>query len=470
MKRFLSLLLSLSLATVFFAGCANTSNPAAPQDTNTESTARQSKQPLPQEGTAERMPISLWFWGAPAQNQLALRAALEDKINASQDRYELSIEFRAGVDNNIQIALSANEGPDLVYTSGPAFAAAYVQAGKLADLTPYSEKYGWKDRLNEVLYDACSVDGKLYSIGTSYQTFGVFYNKKVLEKNNWKLPETIEEMEEIMEQAKAKGLYPSVTGNRGWKPVNNNYSTLFMNRIAGPDKIYDCLSGQSKWNNPEMVEAINKSAEWYQKGYLGGSNYMDLNFDESIQLLSMEQSPFFVGPSIIFQLAINYFRGLTVDDLGFIPFPAANDLVPYPIYELGIPATIGINANTPHMDECAEILDYIMTSEFMVEITKTWPGYWGIPLKALDIPEGEMTGLSAVFCDVLQEVIAASAQGNYGYHISTFFPPATDTALSDIDMVWLGEMTAEQYLDKVDEEFAKEYEKGLVLVLPERVK
>lgn len=79
-----------------------------------------------------------------------------------------------------------------------------------------------------------------------------------------------------------------------------------------------------------------------------------------------------------------------------------------------------------------------------------------------------MTGLSAVFCDAIQEVISASEKGNYGYHIPTFFPPATDTALSEIDTVWLGDMTAEQYLDKVDEEFAKEYAKNLVLVLPKR--
>ena len=55
----------------------------------------------------------------------------------------------------------------------------------------------------------------------------LFIIKKVLADNGWEVPKTIEDMEKIMDDALTKGLYASVTGNKGWKPVNENYSSVF---------------------------------------------------------------------------------------------------------------------------------------------------------------------------------------------------------------------------------------------------
>ncbi len=68
-----------------------------------------------------------------------------------------------------------------------------------------------------------------------------------------------------------------------------------------------------------MVEALNKSAEWYQNGWLGGDNYTDLNFDESVQLLSMGMALFLFGPSNVAPVGTKVFPGLTEDDLVFSP-------------------------------------------------------------------------------------------------------------------------------------------------------
>jgi len=67
----------------------------------------------------ERARISLWFWGAAPQHQVTMNEVLAGAYNASQDRYELVIEFRNTVDQDIAVALAAGEGPDIVYGSGP---------------------------------------------------------------------------------------------------------------------------------------------------------------------------------------------------------------------------------------------------------------------------------------------------------------------------------------------------------------
>jgi raffinose/stachyose/melibiose transport system substrate-binding protein len=56
--------------------------------------------------------------------------------------------------------------------------------------------------------------------------------------------------------------------------------------------------------------------------------------------------------------------------------------------------------------------------------------------------------------------------GNYGFFAGTFFPPATATAFTDIDSVWLGKESAADFLKKVQTTFAAEKAKGLVPPLP----
>lgn len=474
MRKLLSIAMSLCLLLSVFSGCGSnagstqesTSNASSNIGSTQESQPSQPAQPTTQSG--DKKQITLWFWSAAPNLQAIMRSGLVERVNSRQDDYELVVTFNDGNDRNIATALAANGGPDIIFTSGPTIASGYAAAGKMENMNAYSEKYGWKDRILEPVYNLGTYKGDLYAVCTSLMVMGVFYNKKVLAENGWELPKTIEEMEKIMEEAKAKGLYGNLGGNKGWKPVNANYYSLFFNHIAGPDAVYKCLTGEQKWNNPDMVAALDKSAEWYKKGYLSGENYYDLNFDESVQLLSMGRAPFFVGPSNIFQWAPNYFRGLTTDDFGFMPFPSTNDKVDYPTYTLGVTGCLSINAYSQYKDECAEILDIIMTNEFMVDMTKDWPGYWAVPLKEYDIPADTMTGVSAAFCDMLPGVLDAINNGEYGYYGMSFFPPATDTALQDVDTIWMGTASAADVLNKADAEYEKDLQSGMVATIPKR--
>jgi len=418
---------------------------------------------------ADREVIELWFWGAEPYAQEALQRILVDRYNASQDKYRLTVEFRPTVDQDIITALAANQGPDIVYGSGPAFVMPLVEAGKLEPMDDYAEQYGWKERILQPYYESGTVNGKLYSLVNGVATMGVFYNKKVLADNGWDVPTTIEDLEAIMDEAMAKGMYASVTGNKGWKPVNENYASLFLTHVAGPEAVYKALTGQIKWNSPEFKEAFAKSKEWWDRGYLGGHDYPNLNFSESLQLLSDERSPFFIGPSIAFQWAASFFTGEKEQNLGFIPFPATEQ-VPETTYTLGAACTLSINANKSQerKDEAAKIIDMMMTPEFMQEMTAAWPGYWGTPLK--DLSSVDTTGmghLSKSFVQVAQSVAEAVNAGNFGYYSNVFFPAATQQHIVNIENIWYGVVSVEQYLQEMDKEFEVEFNKGLVPPIPQ---
>ena len=421
------------------------------------------------EGGAGRKTLQLWFWGASPQQQQTMRTVLVDGFDKSQTKYKLQVTFNNAVDQNVQVALSANKGPDIVYGSGPAFSAAYAVRGKLADMTPYAEKYGWKDRILAPMYESGTMKGKLYSLPNSLESIGVFYNKKVLAKLGEGVPTTYAELTAAMDKAKAAGLYPSVTGNKGWKPVNQNYISMFLTHVAGGKAVYDALQGTAKWTDPRILKAVQTSATFYKKGYLGGKDYSNLNFLESMQLLAQGKSPFFFGPTLAFQFADSYFndRAGNTGDLGFTAFPNISPGLPSPSSTLGTTASLSINAHSANKDGAAEVIDYMMSEKFALEINKTWPGYWAVPLKKFALDPNSFTGLSKAFVQSAEDTIKIVNQGNYGFFAGTFFPPATATAFTDVDSVWLGSESAEDFLANVQKTFDGEKAKGLVPPLPE---
>ena len=416
----------------------------------------------------DREQITMWFWGAPPEHQETMGIVLVDAFNESQDEYELTVEFRNTVDNDIAVALAAGSGPDIVYGSGPSFVAPYAAAGQLASMEPYAEEYGWRERILAPIYESGTVNGELFALPNSLNTLGIFYNKRVLEENGWEPPTTIEELEQIMQEAIDLGLYASVTGNKGWRPVNENYTSLFLTHMAGPNAVYDALTGEIPWTSDEIVAAMERSAEWYQSGFLAGEDYVNLNFNDSVQLLAAGESPFFVGPTLVFQFATQFFNeeAGNVDDLGFIPFPSIGDL-PYPLYTLGTTASLSINGNSEHPDAAAAVIDLMMTQEFLVNMTARWPGYWGVPVSELDVDLDEFDGLSREYLIAIQDMIGAVNEGNFGYFSATFFPPATQTEFINIDTVWLDTATASEFLERVDEIFQEELEGQMVPPIPQ---
>ena len=417
----------------------------------------------------ERTQIEFWMWGAGPHLQDVIHAVLVDPYNESQDQFELVMTFRNDVDSVIASVLPAGGGPDLVYGSGPAFVRPFAQAGHLANMEPYAEQYGWRDRILTPIYESGTVGGDLYALPNSLNTMGVFYNKVLFEENGWEIPTTFEALEAIMDDALSQGLYASVTGNKGWRPVNENYTQMFLTHWAGPQATYDAITGAIPWTDMAIAEAMQKSTDWFQADYLAGEDYFNLNFLDAVSLLASNESPFFFGPSLVFQFATSFYseEAGNLDELGFFPLPSREGL-PSPIYLLGTTASLSINGySEPEVqDAVAAIIDRMMTQEFLVGMTLGWPGYWGVPISQLDINLDDFTGLSHGFLSAINDAISAVNAGNFGYSPSTFFPPATQTAFFEIDAVWVGDLSVEDFLAAVQTAYEEDQAAGLVVEPP----
>jgi raffinose/stachyose/melibiose transport system substrate-binding protein len=409
----------------------------------------------------------MWFWGASPAYRQALDEALVQPFHRSQERYDLVIEYRTTVDNDVRLAAIANRGPDLIYTSGPADVIPLARAGKLEPLERWSDRYGWTERLLAPVLGTCRQLGHLYCVPPELAANGMFYNRRVLAQNGWAVPKTGAELEAIMKAAQAKGLYASVTGNRGWQPVNETYPSIFLNQMVGPAALFDLLQGRGTWTSPAMVAALSELDRWFKAGYLGGDDYFTLDFDTSLSLLGEGRAPFFFGPSYSYQWAGNYFTGDAAEDLQFAPFPQMDPALPYPIYDIGSGLTFSINVNSTVKEGAAAVLDLMLSADFARYMAKVWPGYWSIPL--VHFPsDPDAVGLSRSYDSAMAALSAAVAQGRFGYNLVAFFPPATkDVFIQDLEAVWLDEETVPQLLDKAGTRFAKERQRGLVGDIPE---
>ena len=415
-----------------------------------------------------RKQVTMWFWGTADFQRDAMQKNLIDAFNASQDEYELVVEFRNSVDNDVNVAVSAGSGPDIVYGSGPSFVATLASSGKLANLDEYAEKYGWNERILKPLYDACSYQGSLYSIPGALNTLGVYYNKEVLAELGFDPPSTIEELETIMDAAMEAGLYASVTGAQGWRPTNENYTSLMLTHFAGPTNTYLALTGQKSWADQEFVDAMKKLDEWYRKGYLAGQDYFNLDFNAAAQFLVDGRSPFFIGPALVFQFIVKTATPEAAANIGFVPFPNFNDEIPYPTYTLGTVCSFSINEASQNKDAAAAVLDLMLSPEFVAGMTETWPGYWGMPISNLDEADtSALSGLSETYFNAVEDIASAIGDGHFGFFCGTFFPPSTLTRFYDIDAVWTGNETAEELMQSIDEIFAQELAEGLVPPIPE---
>lgn len=417
------------------------------------------KQPTPD----KKQTITMWFFGTPDRNRVLLQEHLIDRFNAENPNSELVIEYRNSVDSDLVTALLANQGPDILYGSSPAMVMNLILAGKYEDLTPYAKKYGWDEKLLKVFYDSGSVDGKLYNIPMGMNLTGIYYYETTFEENGWEKPETIQDMISIMDSAKEKGLYAGVAGNKGWQPVNEDYASMFLTSFAGPNILYRALKGGVPWTSEEIINAIETSADWYKKGYLGGTDYTNLNYSDCATLFQQKRAAFLIGPSRIYQNIVRVFTSEEAEKVHFMPLPVSDD-APYAIGTTGI---LGINKNSKNKDLASKVLAMIVDEKFVKAMSEKWPGYWGVPLTSLKESDfSNLNGASKSFLQALQKALGKLESGKFGYYVSSFFPPETYNEFVNIDTVWLGTRSSIEMLNKVDEVFKKELQKGIVPSTP----
>ena len=409
-----------------------------------------------------------WTSASPtADQEEILKNVFIDVFNQSQDDYKLEVRFDADYDRTIRADMLAGAGPDIVLTAGVGYAQEYIEEGYLLPLDEYAEKYGWYDRFLPIMIKLGSHEGHLYALPKTYESMVLFYNKTLFEEHGWEVPTNRAELDKLTQEITDAGIIPFAQGNAHWRGHNEQIVGVFLNHYAGLDNMYKALKGEKDWNDPVFVEAMELLDDYFQKDYFG-KDYFSYGIDDSTFLLSTGQAAMRIVGTWGFQRAPEYFEqsGMEWD---WAPLPSLNEGVEYPMYDLGIGATLSINANSEVPDGAAEVLEMLSgNKEVIGNLNRDWPGEWNMPVNTINAEELS-DKVDPRYARHMEEVAQAVDQGNYGYTTWTFWPQNTQQYLiRGIEEVWNGELTPQKFMDEVNETFEEELSEGYEPMIPER--
>ncbi|WP_123039723.1 extracellular solute-binding protein [Cohnella candidum] len=273
MNRKLALVISsvLALSTVL-AACGG-SNDKASQSPSASAPAASSASASPSESEpakVEKFDISLRHIQV-GQAQQFRKAILDEVVKRSEAEVPgANYEYDAVEDSvnrwtKLPAEMAAGNPPKIFdLFGGPGDGQKYAKAGKLLDVTPILDELGIKDKFTDV--STFVVDGKIYGLPIGASSEGLFYNTEIFSKYGINPPKTLDELEAAAETLKKNGITPFAMGSSAaWVPLM--MVNTMMARYAGPDIQAGLGNGTHKWNEPEVVAAFAKYADWEKKGY-----------------------------------------------------------------------------------------------------------------------------------------------------------------------------------------------------------
>lgn len=411
--------------------------------------------------------VLIWIPVDSAVQRKYIQKSEGNDFNDSHKGVTATIEFKpnSSGDRLIQTAVSAGRGPDLVFTSGVATAMQYVKSDLFADLTPYAEKYKWQDKLLGWAYESGKVNGKLYSIPNSYETMIIHYNKTLFESKGYKVPTNRSELEALCTEMQGQGIIPFTAGNADWRPSTEWFVTVFLNHYAGPDAVYQALSGKIHWTDPIFVEAIDLMNQYFQKGWFGGGvqKYFTNGSTAIASTIATGKAGMDMEGSWAFANWKENFGPANGNnnDWDWFPVPPLHDNVPKELYTLATGGTYSINAHSKSKDAAALYLDWLLSTPERVgkEVTEADLQALPVKLEDKDFPAKVDPRIKRLYL----QLGAATDQGNFGYTTWTFWPPKSDEyTYTGMDKVLTKSITPAQYCAELDKIFQGELSAGTV--------
>jgi raffinose/stachyose/melibiose transport system substrate-binding protein len=390
-----------------------------------------------------------------------------DPFNALGNGVTVNATLQANNWDATRTSLAGGAGPDVIGTPGPSFAMQLALAGQLAPLDEYADQFAWNDRFAEGSLNLGMANDQLFSIPSEIETLVLYYNRTLFEQNGWEPPKTLDELTALAEQISAAGIIPFAHANAEWRPANEWFVGEFLNHGAGgPQKVYDALVGETLWTDPDFVAAIESLNQMQQNGWFSGGldRYYTLTEAEAGSMFGAGEAAMKIEGTWFLENVNNYFGEAAgnENEWGWVPMPSASG---EPIFDLGIGQTYSINANSANPEATAQFLDFYFSPETQARLLANC----GVVPAAVNLGGQDLSAVNPGLTEILAALGEAFAANNYGYTTWTFWPPESETFLiEEVEKVWAGEMTAEDYLQGHQEIFDKEREAGAVPPIPER--
>ncbi|MBE2272540.1 MAG: extracellular solute-binding protein [Anaerolinea sp.] len=385
-------------------------------------------------------------------------------FNAYSETAQVNVTLQPDVYTTLGTALAGGGGPDVVPIDGPVAAQQIASAGLLLPLDGYVVSEGWDTSFVPWALELGKVDGQLYTLPDSLETLLIWYNSTLFETNGWEIPTTMDEFFALMQTISDAGIIPLANAFGDYPPAHEWLVGAFLNHYAGPEMVYEALTGQREWTDPVFLEAITQLNTMVQNGWVDGGldTFFTDSFDTVHAMVGSGEAAMTLEGSWFFPT--QYFGAEAGNDNEFnwFPFPTSSG---DEVYMTGIGAAWGINANTEHPEAAVEFLSWLFSPAAQAERLTLC----GFALAPIQISADAFAETDPRVAQIYSRYGEAAAQGNYGYTTWTFFPSPSQIYLYEqIQNVYLGDLTPEAYLAGLAELFAQDLADGSVPPIPAR--
>lgn len=279
MKKKIAAILTCAMVLAGIAGCGNSAGgeqsdvPLESKTEDEQKTETENKENADSGETAAASEASdggelsgtLVFWsGGDLSNETDLTTKwIKETVDMFAEMHpNLKVEqtYVPGGDylTKITTEIAADNAPDVFQTWLSGRLEPFVTAGQVMPIEHMLESYpGTAAIMNEKGLNLGTFDGKKYAIPLVASGEMVFYNKKIFEENGISVPQTYDELLEIVDTLKGKGITPCNLGISDPWPGTIPYMMIF-NRLNGND-LYESV-------------VLNKEADFANEGFVNAGN------------------------------------------------------------------------------------------------------------------------------------------------------------------------------------------------------
>ena len=269
----------------------------------------------------------------------------------------ISRTLQADIQKAVIPGFSTGTGPDVTQTEGDfPMRKGLVDGNYIIPLDQYYDERKWP--IFEWARTWSKLGGKTWEVPWEAQTHGLSYNKTALKKLGIEIPKTYDEMMAAADKAKQAGLVPFASDNDKGTNIRRVIMThLFA--VATPAQVRDILFGEAKYDSPEMIEAIERSAAIFSKGYSDGKLGNTLTSDAATPDFAAGRNIFWITGTFNGKRYKAQLKDFPDLDWGYMDLPAINQSLKWTTVG-GIGSAFAINAKTKDVEAALKVVEYSM--------------------------------------------------------------------------------------------------------------
>ena len=221
-----------------------------------------------------------------------------EEVHKTYPEIELEVVPYSGANTTVYLntILEENDLPDICTLS--------LYDPELQDLSDRMldlSGYAFTDNYVESRLKEVSDDGAIYMLPSAYNCFGITYNKTLLEKHGWTLPQSFQELEQLAKEAEEAGVqlclpqiqYPGY----GFQYLCNIADTGFLSSLDGRQWRKDYLSGKANVSDTEgMMDSMEYIQKWKDIGMFDSSNSDPIDDGKTREAFIKGNALFLLGP------------------------------------------------------------------------------------------------------------------------------------------------------------------------------